>query len=187
MSSLQDLNTYSTNTITFTDNRPSGVILSYPTARNVYRTILVKTITLQRLIEIVEIVQPNIALVQFIVTVPVNRHTIDFGTLPAGCNISTNGNTHTISGIDSVSDWDSVKAPTITLPVEFFGNFFCTATIKYYDNILQQYVEVDWQDGIDAPQSLMVSSSAMSTTANVIWGGETTLLSSFTATTGLKG
>jgi hypothetical protein len=44
MSSLQDLNTYSTNTITFTDNRPSGVVLSYPTARDVNRIITDKTI-----------------------------------------------------------------------------------------------------------------------------------------------
>jgi hypothetical protein len=186
MSSLQDLNTYSTNTITFTDNRPSGVILSYPSARNVNRVITVKTITLQRLIEIVEIIKPSIALVQFIVTVPVNGHTIDFGTLPAGCNLVTNGNTHTINGIDSVSDWDSVKAPTITLPDEFFGNFFCTATIKYYDNNIQQFVEVDWQDGIDAPQTLMESSTSMNVSATVIWGGETSLQGSFSVVTGLK-
>jgi len=186
MSSLQDLNTYSTNTITFTDNRPSSVILSYPTARDVNRVITTKTITLQRKIDIVEIIKPNLALVQFIVTVPVIGHTIDFGTLPSGVTLTTVDNTHTISGIDSVSDWDAIKAPTITLPNDFFGNFFCTAIIKYYDNQAIQYVEVEWQDGIDAPQVLMEPSISISVTPDVIWGGESILQSSFTIITGLK-
>ena len=102
MSTLVELNTYSTNTITYTDNRPSGVILTYPNARDVTRTILTQTTTLQRRIDIVEIVQPLTANVQFIVDVnDVVGATVDFGILPSGCSVQQVGDTYTITGTRS--------------------------------------------------------------------------------------
>lgn len=177
MSTLVELNTYSTSTVSYTDNRPSGVVLTYPSARDVSRTILTQTTTLQRKIDIVEIVQPSIANIRFEVDVnDVVGATVDFGTLPSGLSLTQIGDTYTITGIDSISDWQSVRAPTITVPVDFFGSFNSTATIRYFDNNLSQDVDVSWTDGNYIPQALLESTASMSADITVIRNATANLL-----------
>lgn len=137
MATLQELNNFSNGTVNFTDSRPSDVIFSFPTAVNLTdQTITSQTFTLQRTIDIVEIIQPTQTLITFEVDVSaISGTTVTFGSLPAGVTVTGSGGIFTVSGIDSVSDWQAVRAPTITLPsAEHQGAFEYTCTISYTNN-----------------------------------------------------
>src|SRR5210317_1775871 len=137
MATLQELNNFGNGTVSFTDSRPSDVIFSFPTAVNLTdQTITSQTFTLQRTIDIVEIIQPTQTLITFEIDVSaISGTTVTFGSLPSGVTLTSNGGIFTVSGIDSVSDWQAVRAPTITLPsAEHQGAFEYTCTISYTNN-----------------------------------------------------
>lgn len=137
MATLQELNDFGNGTVSFTDSRPSDVIFNFPTAVNLTdQTITSQSFTLQRTIDIVEIIQPTQTLITFEVDVSaLSGTTVSFGSLPSGVTVTSSGGVFTVSGIDSVSDWQAVRAPTITLPsAEHQGAFEYTCTISYTNN-----------------------------------------------------
>lgn len=141
MSTLVELNNFSDGIINYSDVRPSNVLFNFPAATNLTDVVLSTTsFTLQRTIDIVEIVQPTQALVSFVVDVSaVSGTTVTWGSLPSGVVISEAGGVYTVNGIDSVSDWEAVREPTITLPVDTQGSFEYECTIEYTNDGVRKY------------------------------------------------
>ena len=163
MSSLTDLNSYSNNTIEFTDNRPAGVLLTWPNAKDLQFTLESGTFTVQRSIDIEEIIKPELALVEYEIDVSsVIGTVVNWNTVPIGCNVVSSEGVYIIQGIDSVSDWEIVRAPLITVPNTFQGSFFYTVTIRWVTNLGIQ--EENWQVGNYIP----VSQLSMLSTLNCI-------------------
>jgi len=166
MSSLTELNSYSNNTVTFTDNRPSNVIFNYPSPRDITTTLTGNVFPVQKSIDILEIINPSVANVTFEIDVSaVAGSSVQWSSLPS--NISITG-AYKLYGISSVSDWETVLNGTIVLPITFNGSFFYTITITYInDNVLQT---LSWQVGNYLPEVLIETSSSVSCTPNRIRG-----------------
>ena len=173
MSTLQDLNNYSVTNLPFTDNRPSTVFFSFPTARDIQQTISETTTDLQRRIDIIEIVKPAEALVEFEIDVSsVAGATVDFGTLPSGTSSSVYNQKYTVSGISSRSDWDTIVAnTTITSPAGFFGSFFYICTISYFDNNIPK--TKSWQVGLYRPEAEFTAVSSLECIGSQVFGSGT--------------
>ncbi len=182
MTTFQQLNNYSNGTVTFTDSRPSNVIFNFPTAVNLTdQTITTQSFTLQRTIDIVEIVQPQTANVVFEVDTSVlSGVTVDFGTLPSGVTVGSLNGVFTVSGIDSVSDWESVRAPTITLPsADTAGAFEYTCKIIYTADGAR--VNKTWSVGtFKSVASLTATSTLTVGTIDLIKGAEAHMISVLT-------
>ena len=134
MSSLTELNNYSNNTISFTDNRPAGILLSYPTLRDIPNFVAQSSsFPVERKIDIVEIINPagtlNLTFSVDLSSVPGASLTWD--TLFSGSITSEVNQVYSVRAIESIADWDFVKAPTITLPDDFQGSFEYTCTLTY--------------------------------------------------------
>lgn len=174
-STLEQLNTYSSTTITYTDNRPEGVRFNYPNARDITIQIDSQVTQIQRSIDIVEIINPTLANVVVEIDVSaVSGATVQWSSIPSGVNV-VNGNTYTIYNIDSVSDWTAMMAGNIVLPATFFGSFFYTCTVYYTDNGIRK--NVNWQVGIFLPEAFLVNESSLTCTGKRLRGTEIDLLS----------
>jgi hypothetical protein len=134
MSSLTELNNYSNNTIAFTDNRPAGILLSYPTLRNIPNFVAESSsFAVERKIDIVEIINPqgtlNLTFSVDLSSVP--GATLTWDTLFGGSITSEVNQVYSVRAIETIADWDFVKAPTITIPDDFQGSFEYTCTLTY--------------------------------------------------------
>jgi hypothetical protein len=162
--SFTELNTFGNQTITFTDNRPANVVFDWPTARDIDTTVLAGTFTAQRKINIVEIIQPATANVEYHIDVSaVSGTTISWGSLPSGVTVNEVSGVYIVSGIDSVDDWTAVAAPSITTPATFQGSFIYTSSIKYTTTAGRQ--TVSWNVGTFIPVSKMATAASLSVTA----------------------
>ena len=154
MGSLTDLNTFSNNILPFTDNRPPGILLSYPIARNVPAVTRTGTsFDVQRNIDIVEIIDPNgtLNLTYSIDLSSVAGAYISWTTLFGGAITSSVGNVYSVSVIDSISDWELVRAPLITIPADFQGTFEYSCSLEY--NTGSNIETVSWTVGSFVPVS----------------------------------
>jgi hypothetical protein len=133
MNTLEQLNNYGSTTISYTDNRPYGVIFNKSIYSNLDSTATLtnKTITVAPPIDIEEIIDATNAQVEYEIELPTSDATISWGTLPAGVTLYTIGNRYILRYLSSINDWEAVKDPTITVGDDFFGNFFYTIRIKY--------------------------------------------------------
>ena len=78
---------------------------------------------------IVEIINPSSAIVRYKINIGTAQATLNFGTLPSGVTVSQAGTIYTVYGIDSISDWEAVKQPTVTIDPAFTGTFSYSASI----------------------------------------------------------
>jgi hypothetical protein len=142
MNSLQDLNSYGTTNVTYTDSRDSDVKFDRAIPTNA-------TVELERKdshtvpvgINIEEVIgTPGIV---YTVNLSSNTDaTLTWPSLPAGVTASTpSTGIYQLTGIDSVSDWNQVKSPTISLAVGYTGEFTYQATITY-NSTQSRYWEV---------------------------------------------
>ena len=176
MSSLTELNSYSNNTVTFTDSRSHGVKFAWLTSKNLSFTVETNTFTVQRSNEIEEIIQPTQALVEYEVDVSaVSGSTVSWSTTPAGCNVVSSNGVFIMKGIDSVSDWQTVRAPTITIPNTFQGSFFYNVKIRY--NTPEGVLTQGWQVGTFVSVSSLSSSASLTATATATRGTDSNLSS----------
>lgn len=169
--SFTDLNTYSGNVINYTDNRDPDVLFNIPgPAADLSFDILSKSFTLQRSVDIVEIIQPTVTAITFEVDVSaISGVTVTWSSLPAGCSVVEVNDVYILSGIDSVSDWETVRAPTITVPTTFDGSFTYTCSIKYTTN--SGRINQTWDVGNYIPVSLMPAEATLDdATPSVIRG-----------------
>ena len=170
MSTLEELNQYADNVIQFTDNRPSNVIFSYPDAADISDEITTTLFSLQRNIDIIEIVQPTLTNIIFTVDVSaVSGASVTFSTLPIGVT-STNPlpGIFKVQGIDSVSDWDAIKTPSISIPSGTQGSFEYTCTIEYTNDGVRK--SKSWTVGKFKPIAALQATSSMSITPTVEFG-----------------
>lgn len=174
MSTLVDLNNFSDGTFTFIDNRPSDVLFSYPTARDINKTITQQSFTAERLIDIIDVIKPAEANCRFSIDVSaIPGATVSWSVVPSGCSVSIYNQVYTIDGIDSKDIWDQVKDPTITVPSTFFGSFFYENTISYSkDGTLTTR---KWQVGLYIPESEMAAVSTMVCNGSKVFGSESLL------------
>lgn len=157
MNTLQYLNGIGTNTITYTDNRPADVIFDRPAPKDTAAvTTTDVTFTVIPAINIVEIIQPNATNIRYKIELYDLSAVVEYDSLPAGCQLTIESPVYTVSGIDSVEDWEAVKAPTIRLSSDQFGDFSYQANI-IYDTATQTDVTLTWEVGYYIPQSLMES------------------------------
>lgn len=170
MNTLLELNAFSDGVFSYTDNRPSGVRFDYPTARDIQKEITTTSFTLERTIDIVEIIQPAIANVKFKIdlsNIPEGA-TLSWTSLPSGVTVTQVLGVYTVSGIQSAAIWDAIKAPTITLNGETFGSFAYICTIEYTENGTR--LEKQWEVGNYKALATLAATSACSATCNVIRG-----------------
>ena len=135
MFSLSDLNNYSQTIITFSDDRPFEVIFDLNTPLDVAQTVFEnQSPTLQTGIEIIDIVDPETCDVVYeidMTTVGVDVE-LDFGTVPANVTITESPTKFwTVSGINSVFDWNAVKSPTVTFAFGTVGTATFSTTIEH--------------------------------------------------------
>lgn len=163
MGTFADLNAYSEELIEFTDNRPANVLFTIPgEPDDLEFTLLSYTFTLQRSIDIIEIIQPQTTDVVFSVNVSgVPGTTVTWPTIPAGSTVTNLGGVYSIDGIDTVSIWETVRAPTISVPTSFNGSFFYICTISYTTDQGRQ--SVSWQVGTFIPVALFQTVSTQTT------------------------
>ena len=134
MSSLTDLNNYSNNTVAFTDNRPAGIKLTWPTTRNILDFVAESpSFLVERRVDIDEIINPNgtLNLTYSIDLSSVPGASLTWTTLFSGSITSEVNQVYSVRAIETINDWDFVKAPTITLPDDFQGSFEYTCSLTY--------------------------------------------------------
>ena len=143
MNSLQDLNNHGTTTVSYDDNRDSDVKFDRAIPTNA-------TVALERKdshpvpvgINIEEVIgTPGI-----VYTVNLSNNadaTLTWPSLPAGVTASSpSTGIYQLNGIDSVTDWLAVRAPTVNLAVGYVGDFTYQAAITY-NSTQTQYWDVD--------------------------------------------
>ena len=183
--SFTALNTFGNQTLTFTDNRPANVLFDWPTARDINTTVLSGTFTAQRQINIVEIIQPATANVEYHIDVSaVSGTTVNWSTLPSGVSVSSVAGVYIVQGIDSVDDWTAVAAPTITTPVTFNGSFIYTSSIKY--TTPQGRQSKSWNVGTFVPVSKMPVVSTLTATAKRFRDAQPSLLAVYSISATLE-
>ena len=134
MDSLNQWNAFSSESITFDDQRTPRTVFDRINAVN--QVININQHELHNVpigIEITEIIRPSDASPQYIIdlsTCP--GATSTWNDLPVGCSItSPSSGVFVLSGMDTVEKWDAVKSPQIAVPMEYTGTFTYTATIRY--------------------------------------------------------
>lgn len=146
MNSLSELNSYVTSlSFEYEDQRYTRVIFDRETASNQTKIVNEgETFPLSIGIEITDIVnyvQANATMTVNITSAYGDGVRLNWGTLPAGVNLVTDGlGLYTLSGISSVAVWNQIKQPSVVLPTNvpnaFYGNWTYTVSISYYDAVL---------------------------------------------------
>jgi hypothetical protein len=177
MNSFQELNAFGATPVDYLDARPSGVVFNrQPPLTAVdqefdaYASLIV---TPTPGIEIEEIINYQTANVRYRVSVKTGSSplftgsTIAFGTFNSGVTMIQAGDVYTVSGIHSVSDWDSAKNFTWTLPVAFasYPQWYLECTIIYYNSTLGLDVEMTWEIYDDRFYNVAALSAVSSITA----------------------
>lgn len=182
MSSLTELNNYSNETIAFVDNRPADVKLTYPTARNVPNFVAESSsFPVERKVDIEEIINPqgtlNLTFSVDLSSVP--GATLTWDTLFTGSITTQVNQVYSVRAIDSIADWDLVKAPTITLPDTFQGSFEYTCSLTYL--AASGLTTKSWTVGSFVPVSNLIAQFTQTTSPIMFKGvGPIELNSGFT-------
>lgn len=161
MNSFSSLN--SLGTIAYTDNRQPNVIFTWPAARNI--STITKTsnvFNVERKIDIAEIIDSDYTNIKYSIDLSaVAGATLTWNYLPGGAITTSTGNVYTVQPITTVAEWNSIAAPTITLPEDFQGSFFYTVSIQY--TTLAGIQTVSWTVGNYVPISDMAAVSTLVT------------------------
>jgi hypothetical protein len=167
MNGLNDLNTYSDTTLTFTDLRTAKVTFdrATPTAQTT-SYVTAGTFDMPLGINIIEIVLPGTEQVYFQVNVSnVSGATVSWPNLPTGYSVTTIGaGVYRVSNIQSRADWDLIKLARVTMPSGYSGNFTAICIIGY-----ETTKEKTWSTSVlNTSRAVLVVGSTMSTAARVI-------------------
>jgi len=143
MNSLQDLNNHGTTSVSYEDNRDSDVKFDRAIATNA-------TVALERkdshLVPVGINIEEVIGTPGIVYTVNLSNNadaTLTWPSLPAGVTASSpSTGIYQLNGIDSVTDWLAVRAPTVNLAVGYVGDFTYQAAITY-NTSQTRYWDVD--------------------------------------------
>ena len=132
MNSLEELNNFGAVSINFTDNRTPALVFDRPAS-------LDQTVTIERgdthsvpvATNIIEFV--NAPTVTYTVDVSaVVGATLTWAAPPAGVTVTNlSSGIYTVTGMDSVTDWTTMRSPTVNLPSTYVGEFNYTVSINY--------------------------------------------------------
>lgn len=177
MISLTDLNT--TTTLSFTDNRPYGIVTNINYGKSITQEFTSNTFNIVNTCVIEEIIGGASANVRFEI------NTADPSILPAlsgfppGVTLITIGTKSTFYGIDSMSDYNIVKGAQLTIPTEYFGSFSYSVAI-IWDTPTQNNNRISWQINAYKAQVALSSTTTLSCDYNVNYSGQVELESGFT-------
>lgn len=135
MHSLADLNRYSNQSITFSDERPYTLEFdnNNPVSSNVY-AVEGGTISPEPATNITKIYNANANTISYTISVsdPINV-TVTWPDIPTTLTFvaNTTSGTYTIGNIMSTKDWSYIGKPIIDLKTDFGGNFNYTSTINF--------------------------------------------------------
>lgn len=164
MRSLQYLNNVSSNLVNFTDNRSADVIFDrFP--KDYQYTFTQSSFSLYVATEIIEIIDPANVNLRYKINISGDVD-LDFGPLPNGVGVSESGSVYTVYGIDSISDWDAVKSPTVTLDPNYFGDVNYTVTF-IYDTPAQANITLGYDVNTFVPQADLQATSTISCSSTV--------------------
>jgi hypothetical protein len=139
--SLATLNSYSNESITFFDDRPLGIRYLFDDSVN--QTITInedETHPAQLGNDIVELVNCREGNVVYRIDVTALPNTsVTWDSLPSGITSSEVNGVYSINGITLVKDWEQVKSPTITMPIDYSGIWTYTSSL-----ILDGQVDQSW-------------------------------------------
>jgi hypothetical protein len=155
MKTLSYLNGISQTSISVTDNRPAGVRFNRVAPLQAVTQVLSissVTVPVSTGIEIVEIINGATANVRYRVeivpgpTSPLPSSSITWASLPGGVSQSVAGNVYTISGIDTLAEWNSVKNFTWNLPANYtnFPLWYLKVSVVYYDGATSSDKTKEW-------------------------------------------
>jgi hypothetical protein len=129
--SLANLNVYSQDSLTYSDFRTTSIQWVFPTSTNQSISLL-EGETHNALVgnEIFELVNVSSGNVIYRIDLRQANATATWGNLPANItsNVSPMG-VYNINGLFRTDDWDLIKSPEITLPVDYANNFVYTSTV----------------------------------------------------------
>lgn len=174
MKSLYYLNTHGQATVSATDTRPAGVVFDRVAPLRPIDQIFTATTTSVSVdpgIEILDIIQGATANVRYKVKIiaggsPLLSSTISFPTLPSGVTQTFADSTYTLSGIDTVAKWNTVKSFTWNLASNWASCplWYLQISIVYYDGSTGTDKTVSWLAYDEAHYwvSEMTSTSSMS-------------------------
>jgi hypothetical protein len=155
MNSLQELNGYGSSTLDITDSRFAGIKYTPAPPASPFTQILnisSTTVTINAGVDITEIINYSTANVRYRVTIVPGDvdplvSTVSWASLPSGVTLTTVGNVYTLSGINSVAQWQAVKSFTWNLPGNYASKpfWYLQVSIVYYDEQLGVDRTVDWE------------------------------------------
>lgn len=132
MKTLEYLNSLPSTPVAFVDNRDPDVRFSSLDFRNLELVTNNTTFSAQYPVEIVEIIRPTLANVTYRIEMPPGLDvSLSWFTVPSGVTVLRNANVWTVVGIQTVSHWNSMKSPTISVPAEFEGYVYYNSSISY--------------------------------------------------------
>lgn len=135
MNSMQDLNNYSNTSVPHGDQRPAQVVFSSELSSITlfpYENTPFAATPAVDIVSVTSLPQP----ITFAINLQVlPTATISWGNLTAlgtgNLTVTTAANIYTVTGIQNASDWQIVRAPTITMPVNPPDDWTYTSTITY--------------------------------------------------------
>lgn len=184
MASLTALNTASDDTLTATDLRNATLIFSYPAAFDIEMTESQgqAQIAFQYPFDVIEMIRPDLLNLEITVTVPITPAiTITATGLPSGVTLSGPvSRVYTVTGIDSVDDWDlTVDALEVNIPSGYTGSFEYDVALNYFQvpdgNTSQTYTV-----GVARPDALLSSAFGITIPGAARLTTETNYSSQFT-------
>lgn len=184
MASLTALNTASDDTLTATDLRNATLIFSYPAAFDIEMTESLgqAQIAFQYPFDVIEMIRPDLLNLEITVTVPITPAiTITATGLPSGVTLSGPvSRVYTVTGIDSVDDWDdTVDALEVNIPSGYTGSFEYDVALNYFQvpdgNTSQTYTV-----GVARPDALLSSAFGITIPGAARLTTETNYSSQFT-------
>lgn len=155
MNSLQELNGFGQTALEVTDTRDTGVIFDrlYPLLpQNQVLNITSTTVEPSVGIEIEEIINYDEADVRYQVKIipgsvdPLPGSSISWASIPAHLTLTQVDDTYTISGIETIADWDAIKNFTWTLPSDYndYPLWFLEVSVIYYDGAVSADRSKEW-------------------------------------------
>ena len=153
MGSLSNLNDYSQGIVNFTDDREPGPRFNFDDPQDDLNQIATtSTIDIYRdQIEILEVVRPEVANLQFIVDVSGVPGTVVNFPIGYQDKVSNAGGIYTFNYIETVAEWEVLRDITITINPAFQGSFFYEVALNWYDGTNNQ--TLSWQVGEFVPVS----------------------------------
>jgi len=167
MNTIQDLNNFGNTSVNFTDDRTPDVIFDKPSSVN--GSISVNFTSggapnhqVPVGINIREFIRPDVALPTYTIDLSAasGSATLTWPSLPVGITASTpSANVYRLSGFTLVSQWNTVKSPTVVINPAYSGTFQYTATITWSST-----ETMTWTVSVSAENTGIISLARSSTT-----------------------